>query len=124
MKALSLSARRSRKCVILESVDLTRRYSPFADTVRRISLRRTLGALCRVLSRAALWSLRAAFSEVGCLVAMSGTLLLGLWHAASVADTLEAQRLIGIDVLCFLPWLVTYFIHWSDSVKAEKGGEA
>lgn len=116
MKALSLSARRSRKCVILESVDRSRRYSPLATTVRRISLRRTLGALCRTLSRAALWSLRAVFSDAGCVVAAVVLVNLMLWHAAG-ADTLESQRLIAVDILCSLPWLIAFFLRTPQSAK-------
>lgn len=111
-------ARRRRQVVILRSLDLSRRYSPFAarSASAHSNLRRLLRAACRTLSRAALWSLRAVFSDAGCVIAAVVLVNLMLWHAAG-ADTLESQRLIAVDILCSLPWLIAFFLRTPQSTK-------
>lgn len=44
------------------------------------------------------------------------------WHNISIADTLEAQRAVGLDCLCGLPWGIVWAIRATFMPMPEKGG--
>lgn len=102
-------ARRRRQVVILRSLDLTHRYSPFAQR------RRTVSVLRRVL--------RAAFSDTAVLVVTVAVLAIAASHSIVITDAVEAQAAVGFDVLALIPWAIVFAIrHNSDRLADEEGG--
>lgn len=72
-------ARRRRQVVILRSLDLTHRYSPFAQR-RRPDVRRLTASVLRR-------TLRAAFSDVATLVVTIAVLTIAAYHSIVITDT-------------------------------------
>lgn len=107
--------RRYNQVVILRSLDLTHRYSPFAVR-RRVDVRRlTASVLRRVL--------RAAFSDTAVLVVTVAVLAIAAYHSIVITDAVEAQAAVGFDVLALIPWAIVFAIrHASDRPADEKGG--
>lgn len=107
--------RRHRQVVILRSLDLTHRYSPFAVR-RRVDVRRlTASVLRRVL--------RAAFSDTAVLVVTVAVLAIAAYHSIVITDAVEAQAAVGFDVLALIPWAIVFAIrHNSVRPADEKGG--
>lgn len=108
-------ARRRRQVVILRSLDLTHRYSPFARR-RRPDVRRLTASVLRR-------TLHAAFSDTGVLVVTVAVLAIAAYHSIVITDAVEAQAAVGFDVLALMPWAVVFAIrHTSDRPADEKGG--
>lgn len=107
--------RRHRQVVILRSLDLTHRYSPFAVR-RRVDVRRlTVSVLRRTL--------RAAFSDVATLVVTIAVLSIAAYHSIVITEAVEAQAAVGFDVLVLMPWAVVFAIrHNFDRPADEEGG--
>lgn len=71
--------------------------------------------------------LRALFSNTTFAVVAAVAIAAMIWHLASVPDTLAAQRAVGIDILCLLPWALVWAFRTSLASFVEltqKGGEA
>lgn len=113
-RATRPARRRHNQVVILRSLDLAHRYSPFAR--RRVDVRRrTASVLRRVL--------RAAFSDTAAIVAAAAVLAVAAYHGITITDAVEAQAAVGLDVLALTPWAVAVAIrHSSDRPVHEKGG--
>lgn len=87
--------------------------------------------LSRALSKAWNWTrcnctpvriVRALFSaQVSTVVAILVVAAMW-WHNISIADTLEAQRAVGLDCLCGLPWGIVWAIRATFMPMPEKGG--
>lgn len=107
--------RRHRQVVILRSLDLTHRYSPFAMRRRPDVRRRPVSVLRRTL--------RVAFSDVATLIVTIAMLTVAAYHSIVITDAVEAQAAVGIDVLALMPWAIVFAIrHNSDRPAEEKGG--
>lgn len=108
-------ARRRRQVVILRSLDLTHRYSPFAQR-RRPDVRRLIASVLRR-------TLRAAFSDVATLVVTIAVLTIAAYHSIVITDAVEAQAAVGFDVLALMLWAIVFAVrHNSDRSADEKGG--
>lgn len=107
-RATRPARRHHRQVVILRSLDLTHRYSPFAQRRRPDVRRRTL---------------RAAFSDVATLVVTIAVLTIAAYHSIVITDAVEVQAAVGFDVLALMPWAIVFAIrHASDRPADEKGG--
>lgn len=114
-RATRPARRRHNQVVILRSLDLTHRYSPFAQR-RRVDVRRRMVSVLRR-------TLRAAFSDVATLVVTIAVLTIAAYHSIVITDAVEAQAAVGFDVLALTPWAVAAAIrHSSDRPADEKGG--
>ena len=114
-RATRPARRRHNQVVILRSLDLAHRYSPFARRRRVDVRRRTASVLRRVL--------RAAFSDTAAIVAAAAVLSVAAYHGITITDAVEAQAAVGLDVLALTPWAVAAAIrHSSDRPAHEKGG--
>lgn len=107
--------RRYNQVVILRSLDLTHRYSPFAMR-RRPDVRRRIASVLRR-------TLHAAFSDVATLVVTIAVLTIAAYHSIVIPDALEVQAAVGFDVLALIPWAIVFAIrHNSVRPADEKGG--
>ena len=107
--------RRRNQVVILRSLDLTPRYSPFARRSRVDVRRRVASVLRRVL--------RATFSDVAALVVTITVLAVAAYHSIVITDAVEAQATVGLDVLTLTPWAIVAAVrHTSDRPADEEGG--
>lgn len=114
-RATRPARRRHRQVVILRSLDLTHRYSPFAQR-RRQDVRRRIASVLRR-------TLRAAFSDVATLVVTIAVLTIAAYHSIVITDAVEVQAAVGFDVLALMPWAIVFAIrHASDRPADEKGG--
>lgn len=129
MQAISLSATRRRKpIVILQCLDLSAgRKVSNTNVLREASAR-----IGRSLSAAKAWAksrlsavsiARAMLSTRTAAVASCAGVLTMVWHAASIADTLEAQQAIGLDCLLTLPFLLLWAAGSSAKTTSKEGGE-
>lgn len=108
-------ARRRRQVVILRSLDLTHRYSPFAQR-RRPDVRRLTASVLRR-------TLRAAFSDVATLVVTIAVLTIAAYHSIVITDAVEAQAAVGFDALALMLLAIVFAVrHNSDRPADEKGG--
>ena len=63
------------------------------------------------------------FSEKACAVILAVLTLTAVAIDATVADTLRAQRLVGLCALAAMPWIGAMLARFSrDTESAEKGG--
>lgn len=114
-RATRPARRRHRQVVILRSLDLTHRYSPFARR-RRPDVRRLTASVLRRM-------LHAAFSDTGVLVVTVAVLAIAAYHSIVITDAVEAQAAVGFDVLALIPWAIVFAIrHNSVRPADEKGG--
>lgn len=114
-RATRPARRRHNQVVILRSLDLAHRYSPFAQR-RRSDVRRLTASVLRR-------TLRAVFSDTGVLVATAAVLAIAAYHSIVITDAVEAQAAVGIDVLALMPWAIVFAIrHNSDRPADEEGG--
>lgn len=114
-RATRPARRHHRQVVILRSLDLTHRYSPFAQR-RRPDVRRRIASVLRR-------TLRAAFSDVATLVVTIAVLTIAAYHSIVITDAVEVQAAVGFDVLALMPWAIVFAIrHASDRPADEKGG--
>lgn len=103
------------RVVILRSLDLTHRYSPFARR-RRVDVRHHIASVLRRM-------LRAAFSDVAALIVTIAMMTVAAYHSIVIPDALEVQAAVGMDALALLPWAIVYAVrHTSDRPADEKGG--
>lgn len=88
--------------------------------------------LSRALSMAWQWMqcsctpgriVRAMFSAKASTVVAVIILAAMWWHNISIADTLEAQRAVGIDCLLAMPWALVWAIRASRMPMSKEGGE-
>lgn len=128
MNALTLSATRRRKpIVILQCLDLS--------AGRKVSntniLREASARIGRSLSAAKAWAksrlsavsiARALLSTRTAAVASCTGVLTMVWHAASIAYSLEAQSAIGLDCLLTLPFLLLWAAGSSANTTGKEGG--
>ncbi len=107
--------RRPRQVVILRSLDLAHRYSPFAQR-RRVDVRHHIASVLRLL-------LRAAFSDVAALIVTIAMMTVAAYHSIVIPDALEVQAAVGMDALALLPWAIVYAVrHTSDHPAHKEGG--
>jgi hypothetical protein len=96
-------------------LDLTHRYSPFAQR-RRPDVRRLTASVLRR-------TLRAAFSDVATLVVTIAVLTIAAYHSIVITDAVEAQAAVGFDALALMLWAIVFAVrHNSDRPADEKGG--
>lgn len=116
MNALTLSATRRRKpIVILNALAIERRYSTNHFREALTAAWRWTRSNCtpRRIFRT-LFSARVS-AAVAILVVIAMW-----WHSMTIADTLEAQRAVGLDCLAGLPWGLFWTVR--STRMPEKGG--
>lgn len=123
MNALTLSATRRRKpLVILTGLNIEAKSS----TPIRVSITRTLSAAWR-WTRSNCTPRRifsAVFSaKVSTVVAIIAGAAMW-WHDLTIADTIEAQRAVGLNGLLAMPWAIVWAFRASQMPMPEEGGEA
>ena len=65
------------------------------------------------------------FSEKACAVILAVLTISAVAIDIAVADTLRAQRLVGLCALAAMPWIGAILARFSrDTESAEKGGES
>ena len=98
------------------------------NTVRPVMVLGSMTAPCissnSSLYRALSWRqlLRAVFSPAATLGVAVVVFAAMMWHNATVADTLEAQRAVAMDALCALPWGAAWAVR-AVITAIRKGGE-
>lgn len=110
MKALTISPRRSKPCVILTGPCYGAQLQTLSPSRRRFSWRKALRSLWRI-----------TFCEKVNIAVAIVVICAMWWHNISIVDTIEAQKAVGTDCLLGMPWALVWAVRATSNSRRERG---